>query len=617
MSFDAKVIADSVSPDGFRLTSFQVTIPRIVLAEFNTHRRMCLAGSTELYFELPTKKTPHGHIYKMDIATFWRKWHVGTKHTRRKKGKYDLSKVCDDKMYSTKDLAETVGMRSYTAVVTACKVGGLPFSRNPRPGFHKGVLQVKGSDFKKWYLSPPEVEYSLQHRLKQMQLRCLDESTQKFTTTRVRDVWKSGVKEVFEVTFEDGYSVTTSQDHLFYTSVGWKTLLEATQMSRLPNGLITWSADTPLFAGNGYLEYRDPLVLAELREKGLSAKQIADKFGVTVDAIKYLIRKHNLPLNREGYLKKVKWVAIKSIRSLGEQETYDIEVEGPWHNFVGNGIVVHNSRNSSSSRAIPVEKTLDKVSTDPFVPAYWGKNQKGMSAFTEFEEADAKELTELWKSASREAMSVATTLMEKGVHKQIANRLLEPWLWQTIICTGSEWMNYFNLRLDKNAQPEIRIPTQMMHDAKERSTPDSVGYGEWHLPLVRGVDLDQLREEGYTAYEIAQISCGRCARVSYLTHDGKRDPRADIAMCAERLVPAGHMSPLEHAARPMYQDELDAARAPSLVPSSDSRGAILVADHSKPQYYCGNVEGWVQMRKLVPGEAVFMKTEKWETSCQK
>ena len=275
------------------------------------------------------------------------------------------------------------------------------------------------------------------------------------------------------------------------------------------------------------------------------------------------------------------------------------------------------SRNSSSSRAIPVEKTLERVTIDPFVPAYWGKNQKGMSAFTEFEEDDAKELTELWKSASREAMSVATTLMGKGVHKQIANRLLEPWLWQTIICTGSEWMNYFNLRLDKNAQPEIRIPTQMMHDAMERSTPDSVGYGEWHLPLVRGVDLDQLREEGYTAHEIAQISCGRCARVSYLTHDGKRDPRADIAMCAERLVPAGHMSPLEHAARPMFQDELDAARAPTLVPSSDSRGAILVADHSKPQYYCGNVEGWVQMRKLVPGEAIFMKTEKWGASCQK
>src|ERR1044072_534502 len=38
MAFDAKVLADSRSPAGRRLTTLEATFPRFVLAEFNPHR---------------------------------------------------------------------------------------------------------------------------------------------------------------------------------------------------------------------------------------------------------------------------------------------------------------------------------------------------------------------------------------------------------------------------------------------------------------------------------------------------------------------------------------------------------------------------------------------------
>lgn len=267
------------------------------------------------------------------------------------------------------------------------------------------------------------------------------------------------------------------------------------------------------------------------------------------------------------------------------------------------------SRNSASSRAIPVEKMLKRTEEDPFIPIYWGKNQKGMSADEEIDGDKEIAATNAWLDALKYSRNEVRNLIELGVHKQIANRLLEPWLFHTVIITASELANFFNLRRDKNAQPEIRKGADLMWQVFDSSVPDDVGYGAWHLPLVRGVDLPQLLDEQYTEMELAQISCGRCARISYLTHDGVRDPRADVEMVIKRLAPSGHMSPLEHAARPMYVEEKQLFTQPGIkVVNSDGR-LVIEADRDNPTYYCGNVEGWVQYRKLIPGESVFTQMQ--------
>jgi thymidylate synthase ThyX len=241
------------------------------------------------------------------------------------------------------------------------------------------------------------------------------------------------------------------------------------------------------------------------------------------------------------------------------------------------------SRNSASSRAIPVSKMLARVVEDPFIPTYWGKNQKGMQAVEELSpEAQTRACSE-WLLARDNAVAVVKRLQMPDIdlHKQIANRLLEPWLWHTVIVTGTEWINFFALRDNKMAQPEISTPARMMRQFYETAKPEKP-YKGWHLPLVFDEDKEEVFakcESSDAALEmLVKISCARCARVSYLTHDGKRDLSEDIAL-HDKLLVSGHMSPLEHAARVR----------------NDQTEPLMV----------GNFRGWVQHRKMIRGEAVF------------
>lgn len=242
------------------------------------------------------------------------------------------------------------------------------------------------------------------------------------------------------------------------------------------------------------------------------------------------------------------------------------------------------SRNSASSRAIPVERMIQRVLDDPFVPEYWGKNQKGMQAEQELDKEAQEQAKVEWLQARDVAVAQVQKLLDLGVHKQLTNRLLEPWLWHTVIVTATEYANFFALRCHPNAQPEIRKIALMMKELYDTSKPQPLDYGEWHLPLMP--DIDSMVDIDIEARK--KISVGRCARVSYLTHRGVRDFSADIALC-ERLIADGHMSPLEHVARPVE------------LPSD--RGVSRIDAHG--QVWCGNFRGWFMMRKEIPNEDNF------------
>lgn len=269
------------------------------------------------------------------------------------------------------------------------------------------------------------------------------------------------------------------------------------------------------------------------------------------------------------------------------------------------------SRNSASSRAIPVEKMLKRVADDPFIPEKWPRNGKGMQDDGFLEGVEAALAREFWLEGREYVVQVVESLLGKAkVHKQVTNRLLEPFLFHTIIVTATEWENAFNLRRDKHAQAEIQKPFNLMFDQYRNSQPVDVDYGQWHLPLVRGNDHGKLLEEQFTTRDIAKISCGRCGRISYLTHDGVRDPKADVAIVDEKFSKNGHMSPLEHAARPMFQEEYELFTQPAYkVLNVDGEERLVPDLEGKPRHFCGNVEGWVQFRKLVTGEDVFRLTQ--------
>lgn len=227
------------------------------------------------------------------------------------------------------------------------------------------------------------------------------------------------------------------------------------------------------------------------------------------------------------------------------------------------------SRNSASSRAIPVQKQIDRVLEDPFVPVEWGRNRRGMQATETLEKGEQGVAVKRWLAARDAAVMQAAHLNALGVHKQIASRLLEPFMWHTVIVSSTEWANFFALRCHKDAQPEIRVIAGMMRDAMQGSRPTLLNPGEWHMPLIR---VEEVAE--FSPQTLLKISAGRCARVSYLTHDGRRDPDADIRL-ADRLLAAGHMSPFEHQAH------------------------ALSADDPAARGFIGNLRGWVQYRKTL------------------
>ena len=229
------------------------------------------------------------------------------------------------------------------------------------------------------------------------------------------------------------------------------------------------------------------------------------------------------------------------------------------------------SRNASSSRAVPVSKTLAQVWSDPAGPIHWGKNQAGMQAYEQLAGWKLTAAKALWKLAGRTACAFAYSAFKLGGAKQWVNRLLEPWQYISVIVTATEFSNFFELRCHPDAQPEFQELAVEMKKAMDRSTPRRVAlnqgrWANWHLPYV------SLKErENYDVYDCVKFSAARCARVSYLTHDGRTPrPEEDIKLF-DRLVGSKplHASPIEHQA---------------FVASSTSTKS-------------GNFAGWIQFRQ--------------------
>jgi len=233
------------------------------------------------------------------------------------------------------------------------------------------------------------------------------------------------------------------------------------------------------------------------------------------------------------------------------------------------------SRNFSSSRAIPTAKLLEQVRTNPAMPIHWGKNQPGMQADVELDEAEAKHARQAWIDAAHLAANQAEFMSNLGAHKQIVNRILEPYLYVTGIVSSTEWGNFFGLRNHPDAQPEIKNLAQCMEDAIENSESRMLAPWEWHLPYVTLEEQRELLDRKETSGLGPAISAARCCRVSYLKQDGTSPSiEDDLALC-ERLMKARpiHASPFEHQAKPML----------------DRRQSHL----------SGNLSGWIQNRKLI------------------
>jgi thymidylate synthase ThyX len=254
------------------------------------------------------------------------------------------------------------------------------------------------------------------------------------------------------------------------------------------------------------------------------------------------------------------------------------------------------SRNASSSRAIPVSKQIAMIESNPFIPKYWGKNQKGMQAdeecnelveITEFQEydnvynddVDEDEYLDIrkkvilsvsskvaWLNAMESALKAARAFDKASYHKQIVNRLLEPFAHITVVVTATEWDNFFELRLHKDAEPHMQELAKVMKFAMDSSTPELLTKRHYHLPFITQEDwqaasfklIGEFNNDFRAVQNIlVKASVARCARTSYLNHDGSSpDLDKDIAL-HDMLVSSRpkHLSPAEHQAKPATKDK--------------------------------------------------------------
>lgn len=301
-------------------------------------------------------------------------------------------------------------------------------------------------------------------------------------------------------------------------------------------------------------------------------------------------------------------IADSMVKCCGTRLT-TFELEYP--RFIHSEFMTHRmlSKNSASSRAIPVKTNIDNIQKAPAMPIHWGKNQRGMQSNIENDtpiriDDELYMGKEAWLKARDSAIKYATAFDLAGYHKQIVNRLIEPFQTIKVICSGTEYDNFFDLRRHSDAQPEIRALADMMFDALQLRQPRIV-YSDvsqnssimrwWHLPYLSEEDLEGCEKYGLEnnikPEKVAiALSSSLCAQVSY------RKENRDISKALELFEKFStstpiHASPFEHIARPITDADRD------LFDIDQSR--FVTHRTQNWEYWSGNFKGWVQYRRYI------------------
>jgi len=282
--------------------------------------------------------------------------------------------------------------------------------------------------------------------------------------------------------------------------------------------------------------------------------------------------------------------------------------EMKFHRFILAEVNTHTlfSRNSASSRAIPLRSKdrkdgsnprngmLDRLEDHgPAYPVRWPLEQPGMQGADEQVE-DTFTAQQLWENAMLDAIQWAEALAEMGVHKSIANRIIEPFNWHVATITAEDWTGFFRQRSwhhTKEAQPEFATVATQVEDLYSASTPLLVEKGDFHTPYITPAERQEI-----DLFPRCKVSSARCARTSYLTHDGTRDLSADIDLY-EKLV-AGeppHASPFQHVATPDPRNE----QSFWIDPDDYGLNDWGLEPHEMIVPIVGNARGWMQFRHIL------------------
>lgn len=312
------------------------------------------------------------------------------------------------------------------------------------------------------------------------------------------------------------------------------------------------------------------------------------------------------------------------------------------------------SKNSASSRAIPFKKMVKMVEENPFIPMAWQKDHKGMQGSEYYESLiEIQQCIQYWENAKNSAILQSKLLNSQGgVTKQMCNRLLEPFMWHTVLLTttGEGLENFFDLRcpdyhfdgkhfksrkealeythrmlgesdfdgfedLDwlrlNKGQADIHMMAlaEEMYDVYNESKPKELGEGDWHIPMGETFDdreLDKLLPKfrpasvGWYIGAIEdlkiKIATARCARISYETlgDEPKINYEADLRLY-QTLLDSKHFSPMEHCARAMSYAEYYHYN----ITKHEDLDDINTPNMKYYNGWCRNFRGFIQHRELL------------------
>ena len=444
-----------------------------------------------------------------------------------------------------------------------------------------------------------------------------------FIIQNIKTVFSSGVKDIYKVEQNNIYSPLKITDkHRLLTDKGWKTLQDYKS------------------SNNNEIKIKDNLLALTCNEALYNLKKAENN----------IISTKSL----ESRFKLLDEISVISVEHIGKDETYDIEVDGEYHNFIANGVVVHNSR------AIPFDKMVEVVKKEPFIPIAWQLSHKGMQGDKYITDPYVIEKKKkYWLNARDKAINSASNLVsseigdieykqnedgsfkEKSISlisnstvtKQIANRLLEPFMWTTQLITGTresfehlfeqrcpiydilgisikyksrkeaiknhdylagltemEWLKF------NRGQAEIHFMdlAEKMYDALNESVADELLEDEWHIPFKEEI---LFKNSNLTLEDVIKISCTMTARVSYTTIDGDDILTLEKAnKIYDKCVRSGHFSVVSHCAKCMTDEEYDSwIKGKIYQDSSDYR--TIIPEETKG--YNKNLRGFISLRQYV------------------
>jgi len=284
-------------------------------------------------------------------------------------------------------------------------------------------------------------------------------------------------------------------------------------------------------------------------------------------------------------------IIADSVSAVNGKRITTFELEYP--RFIHSELMTHRlfSRNAMSSRAVPIEKMLSFVRYEPALPVHWGINQPGMQAKDQLQSDEQKIVADLWQEAAQAAAYFASLLSDKGLHKQVVNRILEPFQLMKTVLTSTEYDNFFWLRKHEDAQPEIKELAERMYEQLEwnKLLTVELDADDWHTPYYQAGYW--LKESETPLEDALAISSSCCAQVSYRVLDDSIEKARKVYQRLVESTPV-HASPFEHQATPMnFPVENNGCGWEEGVTHMTMNGEM----------WSGNFKSWIQYRQLIDG----------------